>query len=102
MAGRHGNGFLDEMEARMRSEDPRFARAMESGRPCRPREYRRGAAWSSLAVGVTLFGLGVVISDGILLTSGLVVAGAAGHLFDPERRRPSPPGQVRGNGPSAS
>ncbi|MGY1439986.1 DUF3040 domain-containing protein [Streptomyces reniochalinae] len=91
MAGRHGNGFLDEMDARMRSEDPRFAHAMESGRPCLPREYRRGRAWSSLAVGVVLLGLGVVISDGLLITSGLVVAGAAGHLFDPERRRPGRP-----------
>ncbi|UNT00699.1 DUF3040 domain-containing protein [Streptomyces tubbatahanensis] len=101
MAGRHGNGVLDEMDARMRSEDPRFAHAMDSGRPCRPREYRRGCAWSSLAVGVVLLGLGVVISDGILITSGLVVAGAAGHLFDPERRRPgrSGTGQARRNGP---
>jgi hypothetical protein len=91
---RSGDDPLDDLEARMRNEDPRFARAMARGRPCRPREYRHGSAWLLLAVASALFSLGVALGNGLLIASGLVVAGAAGHLFDPQRHRPGkrPPG----------
>ncbi|WP_329026385.1 DUF3040 domain-containing protein [Streptomyces sp. NBC_00690] len=85
---RSGNDPLADLAHRTRSEDPRFARAMDRGEPCRPREYRHRSAWLLLAAASVLFGVGVVISDGLLIASGLVVAGAAGHLFDPQRDRP--------------
>lgn len=85
---RSGNDPLHDLAHRMRTEDPRFARAMERGEPCRPREYRRRSAWLLLAVAAVLFGVGVGIADGLLIASGVVAAGAAGHLFDPQRNRP--------------
>ncbi|MFE5669461.1 DUF3040 domain-containing protein [Streptomyces niveus] len=86
--------LLDDLADRLRYEDPRFAAAFVEGRPCRPREYRRGAAWLTLAVGLALLGAGIVLGHGLLLAGGLVVSGAAGHLFDPYRdhiRRGTPP-----------
>ncbi|MFC8080004.1 DUF3040 domain-containing protein [Streptomyces sp. NPDC057307] len=86
--------LLDDLADRLRHDDPRFAAAFERGLPCRPREYRRGAAWLTLAVGLGLLGLGIALGHGLLLAGGLVVSGAAGHLFDPNRehiRHGTPP-----------
>lgn len=40
---------LVELAARLERDDPRFARALGSGRPARPREYRRTRAWGASA-----------------------------------------------------
>ncbi|MCM2390498.1 DUF3040 domain-containing protein [Streptomyces albipurpureus] len=85
---RSGNDPLHDLAHRMRNDDPRFARAMERGQPRRPREYRRRSAWLLLSVAVVLFGVGMGIADGLLIASGVVAAGAAGHLFDPQLDRP--------------
>ncbi|MFD3922767.1 DUF3040 domain-containing protein [Streptomyces sp. NPDC058595] len=85
---------LDDLADRLQRDDPRFAAAFAQGLPCRPREYRRGVAWLTLAVGLGLLGMGIVFGHGLLLAGGLVVSGAAGHLFDPNRehiRRGTPP-----------
>ncbi|WP_329391394.1 DUF3040 domain-containing protein [Streptomyces sp. NBC_01716] len=85
---------LDGLADRLRHDDPRFAADFARGRPCRPREYRRGTAWLTLAVGLALLGAGIALGHGLLLAGGLVVSGAAGHLFDPNReqiRRGTPP-----------
>ncbi|NGO49298.1 DUF3040 domain-containing protein [Streptomyces ureilyticus] len=87
---------LRDLEARMRRDDPRFAKALGSGRPCRPREYRHGRAWLVLAIALACLGVGMALPQGILIAVGLVLAGAAGHLFDPQRARP------RGNDPPAT
>ncbi|MFD5125718.1 DUF3040 domain-containing protein [Streptomyces sp. NPDC058385] len=79
---------LESLATLMRSNDPRFAHAMAQGHPRRPREYRHTSAWLLLAVGATLFSLGVAFANGLLIASGLVTAGAAGHLFDPQRHHP--------------
>ncbi|MET7641604.1 DUF3040 domain-containing protein [Streptomyces sp. NPDC005438] len=71
----------------MRRKDPRFARALATGQPCRPREYRHGRAWAVLGLSLLVLTLGLVLRQGLLLASGLVMAGAAGHLFDPQRDR---------------
>ncbi|MFJ1646398.1 DUF3040 domain-containing protein [Streptomyces sp. NPDC088258] len=76
---------LDGLAERLRRDDPRFARALRTGAPCVPREYRRGAAWSTLGVALCKFALGVALGHGLLIAAGLVLAGAAGHLFDPDR-----------------
>jgi hypothetical protein len=76
-----------DLEARMRRDDPRFAKALGSGRPCRPREYRHRGAWLVLAIALACLGAGIALGHGLLIASGLVVAGAAGHLFDPQRAR---------------
>ncbi|RII14253.1 hypothetical protein DSC45_21430 [Streptomyces sp. YIM 130001] len=83
---------LGDLEAQMEREDPEFARSLADGRPRSPREYRRGRAWLVLAVAVGCLGFGIGIGHGLLLATGLVVAGIAGHLFDPQRRRPQGPG----------
>lgn len=80
---------LVDLAARLERDDPRFARALGSGRPARPREYRRTRAWGSLAVAVSLLAAGMVLPEGILVAAGLVLAGIAVPLFDPHRDRPS-------------
>ncbi|WP_240045405.1 DUF3040 domain-containing protein [Streptomyces sp. L-9-10] len=78
---------LGDLATRLRQDDPRFARALEAGSPCRPREYRHGVAWLLVAVALGGFVLGVVVGHGLLIAGGLVLAGAAAHLFDPDRGR---------------
>lgn len=85
---------LRDIEARLAHEDPRFAAALGAGQPCSPREYRYGRAALLLLAAVALLGCGIVAGHGLLIAAGLVLAGIAGHLFDPQRNRP------RGRGPS--
>jgi len=79
---------LVDLAARLARDDARFARALGSGRPARPREYRRTGAWGTLAVAVILLTVGMVLPEGILVATGLVLAGIAVPLFDPHRDRP--------------
>ncbi|KUL58069.1 DUF3040 domain-containing protein [Streptomyces albidoflavus] len=79
---------LRALEDGLRAQDPRFSEAMDAGQPCTPREYRRGRAWLLLLAGLTALGAGIGIGHGLLLATGLVVAGLAVHLFDPDRPRP--------------
>ncbi|WDV52628.1 DUF3040 domain-containing protein [Streptomyces coeruleorubidus] len=76
---------LSEIESRLHREDPRFARALGVGRPCQPREYRHLRAWLLLAVALAVLGAGLALGHGLLIATGLVLAGMAGELFDPER-----------------
>ncbi|MFI6012676.1 DUF3040 domain-containing protein [Streptomyces sp. NPDC051243] len=76
---------LREIEALLDHEDPRLARALGVGRPCRPREYRHARAWLLLAVAMAVLGTGIALAHGLLIATGLVLAGMAGELFDPER-----------------
>ncbi|AWW39073.1 MULTISPECIES: DUF3040 domain-containing protein [Streptomyces] len=78
---------LVALEAGFERDDPRFARAMRAGRPSRPREYRRTGAWWALAVAVAVLITGVFLPDGLLIATGLVLAGIAAQLFDPHRAR---------------
>ncbi|MEY9487694.1 hypothetical protein RKD26_003488 [Streptomyces calvus] len=78
---------LVDLAARLEHEDPRFARSLSTGRPARPREYRRTSAWWLLAVGVTMLVGGVVVADGLLIAAGLVLAGIGVQLLDPEHPR---------------
>ncbi|MFS8197988.1 DUF3040 domain-containing protein [Streptomyces sp. CWNU-52B] len=84
---------LRGIEARLRRDDPQFAEALGSGRPCSPREYRHGRAWLLLAVALAALGVGIGVGHGLLIAASLVLAGVAGDLFDPQRTRP------RGHGP---
>ncbi|MGC9497571.1 DUF3040 domain-containing protein [Streptomyces sp. WG7] len=77
---------LGEIESRLRRDDPRFARALDVGRPRRPREYRRVRAWLLLATALAALGAGIALAHGLLIATGLVLAGIAGELFDPHRR----------------
>ncbi|MFC8433264.1 DUF3040 domain-containing protein [Streptomyces sp. NPDC057253] len=86
--GRPDDEHLVELAARLERDDPRFARALGSGRPTRPREYRRTGAWCTLAVGVALLAFGMALPEGILVATGLVLTGIAVPLFDPHRDRP--------------
>ncbi|KRD20938.1 MULTISPECIES: DUF3040 domain-containing protein [unclassified Streptomyces] len=78
---------LVALAARLEREDPRFARALRTGRPARPREYRRtGARWT-LATGVAALSGGVLLSHGLLIAAGLVVTGIGVQLLDAHRAR---------------
>ncbi|MDX3583055.1 DUF3040 domain-containing protein [Streptomyces europaeiscabiei] len=76
---------LSEIEALLDHEDPRFARALGAGCPCRPREYRHARAWLLLAAAMAVLGTGIALAHGLLIAAGLVLAGMAGELLDPER-----------------
>ncbi|WP_159770866.1 DUF3040 domain-containing protein [Streptomyces sp. HM190] len=76
---------LSEIEALLGHEDPRFARALAAGRPCRPREYRNTRAWLLLAAAMAVLGTGIALAHGLLIAAGLVLAGMAAELLDPER-----------------
>lgn len=93
MAGSHEKR-LGEIESRLHREDPRFARSLGAGRPCRPREYRHTRAWLLLAVALAVLGIGIALAHGLLIATGLVLAGMSGELFDPQRdarRHRNPP-----------
>ncbi|MCX5124617.1 DUF3040 domain-containing protein [Streptomyces sp. NBC_00347] len=84
---------IAELEAVLWHDDPRFARALGAGRPRRPREYRNGRAWLTMACALTLMVTGAVVRLGTLLAVGLIMAALAAHLFDTSRRRgPRRPG----------
>ncbi|MFJ6080064.1 DUF3040 domain-containing protein [Streptomyces sp. NPDC092369] len=84
---------LADLEARLEQDDPRFTHALRAGRPARPREYRRTGLWYGLALGAVVLIVGIVISDGLLIATGLVLLGIAAQLLDPKeaplRRRGS-------------
>ncbi|MET7729917.1 DUF3040 domain-containing protein [Streptomyces sp. NPDC005402] len=79
---------LSDLAARLERDDPRFARALGSGRPARPREYRRTGAWGTLTAALGLLAAGMALPEGILVAAGLVLAGIGVPLFDPHRDRP--------------
>ncbi|WAX79247.1 DUF3040 domain-containing protein [Streptomyces sp. KMM 9044] len=74
---------LVDLTARIEQDDPRFARSMSSGRPTRPREYRRARAWWVLGAGLVLLTTGLIVPDGLLIATGLVLSGIGVQLFDP-------------------
>ncbi|MEU6684638.1 DUF3040 domain-containing protein [Streptomyces sp. NPDC046832] len=78
---------LVDLEARLEREDPRFVRAMSSGRPARPREYRRTGAWWGLALGVAVLVSGIAWAQGLLIAGGLVLVGMAAQPADPDPAR---------------
>ena len=81
-----GDERLVDLEARLEREDPRFARALRSGRPARPREYRRTGAWWGLALGVATLGSGIALAQGLLMRPGWSSCMWA-QLVDPDPSR---------------
>ncbi|MFP8959169.1 DUF3040 domain-containing protein [Streptomyces nanhaiensis] len=80
------NKVLADIEAQMERSDPQFSRGLDSGQPCSPREYRRGPGWLLLALSLVLVVAGFALPQGLLLATGLVLAGVAQeYLFDPAR-----------------
>ncbi|MEV6612339.1 hypothetical protein AB0N31_00265 [Streptomyces sp. NPDC051051] len=62
-------------------------------RPARPRRRRRtGARWT-LASGVTALVTGVALAEGLLIATGLVLAGIGVQLFDAPDAPDAPAGR---------
>jgi hypothetical protein len=78
---------LDALAAGLQRDDPRFADALRAGRPTRPREYRQARAWWALALATAVLITGTALGEGLLIATGLVLAGIAAELFDPHRMR---------------
>ncbi|WP_307710535.1 DUF3040 domain-containing protein [Streptomyces sp. V1I6] len=92
---RFDDELLRDIEAQLHRDDPRFADALGSGQPCRPREYRYGRAWLVLVVALACLGVGIAVGHGLLIAAGLVMGGAAGNMFDPQCGRHRPQGRPR-------
>ncbi|MFM9371964.1 DUF3040 domain-containing protein [Streptomyces sp. Da 82-17] len=88
---RYDDERLGDIAARLARDDPEFARAIGSGRPCRPREYRHGRAWLALTLALACLGVGIAVGHGVVIGAGLILAGASAPHFDPHRRRPPGP-----------
>ncbi|MEK8145872.1 DUF3040 domain-containing protein [Streptomyces sp. M10(2022)] len=81
----HHDERLRDIEDRFQYEDPDFANAMAQGVPVPAAEPVR----PRLALahrGLSALGIGIAVGHGLLIAAGLVAAGAAGQLFDPDRR----------------
>ncbi|AQS68433.1 DUF3040 domain-containing protein [Streptomyces pactum] len=76
---------LSDIESRLHRDDPRFAHALDAGRPRPPREYRNLRARLLLATALAVLCSGIVLAHGLLIASGLVLAGIAVESFDPHR-----------------
>lgn len=90
---------LVALAARLKHEDPRFARSLSTGQPTRPREYRRTGAWWTLVIGVGMLIAGVLVPDGLLIAAGLVLSGIAVQLLDPNRHTGGGPNRRGSGGP---
>ncbi|MFG2594262.1 hypothetical protein [Streptomyces sp. NPDC048438] len=79
----HHDERLRGLEDRLGSDRPE-----RTGAP--GRDARRGkrpiSTWLWLTVGTAGLVSGIVIGHGLLIAAGLVVAGMAGQLLDPQRR----------------
>ncbi|MEU9666297.1 hypothetical protein AB0E25_12010 [Streptomyces bobili] len=56
--------------------------ARHDPRPARPRVRRRTGAWRTLAAGLTALITGVALAEGLLIATGLVLAGIGVQLLD--------------------
>ncbi|HEY9438809.1 MAG TPA: DUF3040 domain-containing protein [Streptomyces sp.] len=78
---------LRDIENPLRYEGPALADSEAGGNMgparCVSRSYH---AWLWLVVGLVAMGFGIAVGHGLLIAAGLVAAGVAGQLFDPERR----------------
>ncbi|AGJ58719.1 hypothetical protein FKO01_46075 [Mesorhizobium sp. B2-3-3] len=81
----HYDEPLHGFEDRLRRDEPEHAGAPERHAS---RSFRPGpTTWLWLAVGVVGLLTGIFIGHGLLIAAGLVVAGMAGQLLDPQRSR---------------
>lgn len=76
---------LDDLEAELREEDPRFARGLARGRPCRPREYRRLLVWLLLAAAYAALVVGLAVEHAPLIALGVVLAAAGARVHEQRR-----------------
>ncbi|MFE9725870.1 DUF3040 domain-containing protein [Streptomyces sp. NPDC005794] len=79
----HYDERLRGIEDRLGNDGPE--RTATPGRDA-PRGGRPVSTWLWLAVGIVGLVSGIVIGHGLLIAAGLVVAGMAAQLLDPQRR----------------
>ncbi|MFF8015364.1 DUF3040 domain-containing protein [Streptomyces sp. NPDC007929] len=87
-------GFNEEslqgIAEQLQREDPRLARALSDDRfaSAARRRHRHWSAWATLALTAAALALGIALPDGLLIATGLVLAGVTANLFDPLPSRP--------------
>ncbi|MFJ6632429.1 DUF3040 domain-containing protein [Streptomyces sp. NPDC091376] len=82
---------LQALQEQTERTDPRFARGLGTGRPCRPKEYRRGYVRALPPVALAMLVAGLALPQGLLLAAGLVLAGLAAQLWSSPRPRGAHP-----------
>ncbi|WTW99056.1 DUF3040 domain-containing protein [Streptomycetaceae bacterium NBC_01309] len=80
---------IAELEDAVRRDDPRFAKRLGAGRPCRPREYRRWRLCLLVTFAVAATLAGAAAGQELLIAVGLILLGGSAHLWavEPYRRR---------------
>ncbi|CAM5315172.1 hypothetical protein AB0H45_09630 [Streptomyces atroolivaceus] len=82
----HYDEKLRGLEDLPRTDD--HAHADVPGRDASPGRRPGRLTWLWLAAGIVGLLAGIVLGHGLLIAAGLVVAGMAGQLLDPQRSRP--------------
>lgn len=81
-----GDGPLAHLEGELQRDDPRFVRAMASGHPCRPQEYRYGSVSWVLSGAFAVLVTGIATEQAPVVTVGVVLAAAGSSLYERKRR----------------
>ena len=79
---------LAVLEVETERDDPRFARGLGTGRPCRPREYRFGVLWVLILAAPGSLVLGLALKQALLVAGSVMLAAVASRLHDRRHDRP--------------
>ena len=82
---RPDKGSLEAAAIEWERDDPRFARGLATGRPCRPREYRHRTTWLLLAGALALLAAGLALQHALPLSAGVILSALAVRLYDQRR-----------------
>lgn len=85
--GEDPSRVLDGLESELVRDDPRFVRALGSGDPCEPREYRFGPVWLLFGIAAASLAAGIVVKQVLFLVAGVVLVSTAIRLYDIQREQ---------------
>ncbi|POX44326.1 DUF3040 domain-containing protein [Streptomyces sp. Ru72] len=89
---RFNEDSLRSITEHLQRGDPHLTRALSHHRLAGAhRRHHRGSAWATLALAATALALGIALPHGLLIATGLVLAGITANFFDPLRARSQSP-----------